>query len=51
MPNYEFVYNMPHIGKRKRKLLLLADYMKLYPKEANSKFKERMIEIMNILKL
>ncbi|MEI7977674.1 MAG: CapA family protein [Bacteroidota bacterium] len=51
MPNYEFVYNMPHIGKRKRKLLILADYMKLYPKEANSKFKERMIEIMNILKL
>jgi poly-gamma-glutamate capsule biosynthesis protein CapA/YwtB (metallophosphatase superfamily) len=51
IPNYEFVYNIPHIGKRKRKLLLLADYMKLYPKEANSKFKERMIEIMNILKL
>ncbi len=51
VPNYEFVYNMHHTGKRQRKLLLLSDYIKLYPKEANAKFKERTLEIMNILKL
>jgi len=48
-PQYTFLYNAPHIGKRERKLLLLSDYIKLYPKEANEEFIKTIKPILNIL--
>lgn len=48
-PQYTFLYNAPHLGKRKRKLLLLSDFIKRYPKEANEEFMQTIKPILNIL--
>ena len=48
-PEFNFVYNVPHKGKQKRKLLFLDDYIIRYPKKANQKFIKRVSEIKRIL--
>lgn len=48
-PTYTYVYNAPHLGNRKRKLLLLDDFIKLYPKEANKKFKLKVSKVISVL--
>jgi poly-gamma-glutamate synthesis protein (capsule biosynthesis protein) len=47
-PEFEFVYNMPHKGTQKRKLMFLDDYIIRYPKKANQKFIKRVREIKQI---
>jgi poly-gamma-glutamate synthesis protein (capsule biosynthesis protein) len=48
-PEFNFVYNVPHKGNQKRKLLFLDDYIIRYPKKANQKFIKRVSEIKRIL--
>jgi hypothetical protein len=47
-PEFNFVYNVPHKGNQKRKLLFLDDYIIRYPKKANQKFIKRVSEIKRI---
>ncbi len=47
-PEFNFVYNVPHKGKQKRKLLFLDDYIIRYPKKANQDFIKRVREIKEI---